>query len=77
MTAKETHGKKMPGILCSEAFERQPYDPESLLGSVIIEAVPAQVGALEPFVAHGLHGIPEDRLHRSDFYEHPGSESTQ
>jgi hypothetical protein len=29
------------------------------------------------FAAHGLHGMPEDRLHMSDFYEHARSESTQ
>jgi hypothetical protein len=45
--------------------------------SVTIEAVPAQVGFLESFAAHGLHGIPEDRLHMSDFYEHTRSESDQ
>jgi hypothetical protein len=30
--------------------------------------------SLESFAAHGLHGIPEDRLHMSDFYEHARSE---
>ena len=29
--------------------------------SVTLEAVPAQVGLLETFAAHGIHGIPEDR----------------
>jgi len=45
--------------------------------AVTIEAVPAQLGDLESFAAHGLHGIPEDRLHMSDFYEHARSESAQ
>ena len=31
------------------------------------KAVPAQVGNLESFTSHGLHGIPEDRLYLSDF----------
>jgi hypothetical protein len=45
--------------------------------SVALEAVPAQIGFLESFAAHGLHGIPEDRFHISDFYEHVRSESTR
>jgi hypothetical protein len=45
--------------------------------SITIEAVPAEVGDLESFAAHGFHGIPEDCLHMSDFYEHARSESAQ
>jgi hypothetical protein len=45
--------------------------------AVTIEAVPAQIGGLDAFATHGLHGIPEDRLHMSDFYEHARSESAQ
>src|SRR6266852_7737642 len=61
----------------------QPRHPAAVIhspecqASVTIEAVPAQVGFLELFAAHGLHGIPEDRLHMSDFHEHLRSESTQ
>src|SRR5258708_11625572 len=39
--------------------------------------MPPHLGALEWFAAHGLHGIREDRLHMSDFYEHARSESAQ
>src|ERR1700680_4869630 len=35
--------------------------PPECQASVTIEAVPAQLGGLESFAAHGLHGIPEDR----------------
>src|SRR6266850_947347 len=54
----------------------QPWEPAAVIhppecqASVTIEAVPAQLGNLEPFAGHGLHGISEDRLHLSDFYEH-------
>src|SRR2546428_3966381 len=46
-----------------------PHPPECQ-ASVTLEAVPAQVGFLESFAAHGLHRIPEDRLYLSDFYRH-------
>ena len=55
---------------------RQPWEPAAVLeppegqAPVTFEAVPAQFGVLEPFAAHGLHGIAEDRLHLSDFYQH-------
>jgi hypothetical protein len=55
---------------------RQPRKPAAVINSpecqasVTIESVPAQRGDLESFTAHGLHGIPEDRLHMSDLYEH-------
>jgi hypothetical protein len=52
-------------------------NPPECQASVTIEAVPAQLGDIETFAAHGLHGIPEDRLHMSDFYEHARSESAQ
>jgi len=54
----------------------QPREPTAVIhtpecqASVTIQAVPAQVGGLESFAANGLHGIPEDCLHVSDFYEH-------
>jgi hypothetical protein len=52
-------------------------DPPECQASVTIDAVPAQIGDLEWFAAHGLHGISEDRFHTSDFYEHARSESAQ
>src|SRR5579864_1966437 len=56
----------------------QPWKPAAVIqapecqASVTLEAVPAQVGSLQSFAAHGLHRIPEDRLHVSDFCEHAG-----
>src|SRR6266576_1185142 len=44
---------------------------------VTSEAVPAQIGALETFAAHGLDGIPEDRLNVSDLCEHARSQSAE
>src|SRR5579863_5864325 len=38
--------------------------------AVTFEAVPAQVGGLESFAGHGLHGIAEKRLDVADFREH-------
>ena len=55
---------------------REPREPAAVIdlpecqAPVTIEAVPAQLGGLEPFAAHGLHGIPEDRLYMSYFYSH-------
>jgi hypothetical protein len=56
----------------------QPREPAAVIiihppkcqAPVTLEAVPAQVGDLESLAAHGLHGIPEDRLYLSDFYQH-------
>src|SRR5229473_5334801 len=62
---------------CQPRHPAAVIHPPECQASVTLEAVPAQLGDLESFAAHGLHGIPEDRLHMSDFYEHPGSESTQ
>src|SRR5207244_725664 len=42
-----------------------------------LAARPTWRGDLESFAAHGLHGIPEDRLHVSDFYEHSRSDAQQ
>src|SRR5436309_9231376 len=39
--------------------------------------MPAQLGGLESFAAHGLHGIPEDRLYVSDFNRHGSFDSAQ
>src|SRR6186713_2175939 len=44
---------------------------------VPLKSVPAQVGELELFAAHGLDGISEDRLDMSDFCEHARSESAK
>src|SRR5215472_1096186 len=49
------------------------YPPERE-AAVTLDAVPAQLGGLKPFAAHGLHGIAEDCLHLSDFYPHARSE---
>ena len=43
-------------------------DPPERQPPVAFEPMPAQVGGRKPFAAHGLHGIPEDRLNMSDFY---------
>ncbi len=43
--------------------------------SVTVQAIPAQIGILETFPSHGLHGIPENCLHLSDFYGHARPES--
>ena len=45
-------------------------NPPECQASVTIQAVPAQMGDIDPCAAHGLHGIPEDRFHMSDFDEH-------
>jgi len=44
-------------------------------GPLVDRCVPAQLCDLKSFPAHELHGIPEDRLHISDFHEHARSES--
>jgi hypothetical protein len=55
---------------------RQPWEPAPVINPperktpVTFEAVPPQLGALESFAAHGLHGIPEDGLYMSDRYAH-------
>jgi hypothetical protein len=51
---------------------RQPWKPAPVIHPpqgktpVTVEAVPPDLGDLEPFAAHGLHGIPEDGLYVSD-----------
>jgi hypothetical protein len=51
----------------------QPREPTAVVHPpecqtpVTIDAVPAQRGGLERFAAHGLYGIAEDRLDKSDF----------
>src|SRR5450432_3937695 len=62
---------------CQPRHPAAVINPPECQASVTIEAVPAQVGLLESFANHGLHGIPEDRLHMSDFYKHARSEFTQ
>src|SRR5713226_4032469 len=61
---------------CQPRHSAAVINPPECQASVTIEAVPAQVGGFESFAAHGLHGIPEDRLHMSNFYEHARSESS-
>ena len=51
--------------------------PPKRQASVTLQAVPAQVGDLQSFPSHRLHGIPEDRLHTSDFNKHARSKSTR
>ena len=59
----------------------QPRKPAAVINpperqaSVAIEAVPAKVGDLPLFAAHGLHGIPEQRLYMSDCDRHVRSNS--
>ena len=61
----------------------QPREPAAVIdspecqASIALNAMPAQVGDLKSFAAHGLHGIPEDRLDMSDFYEHARSGSAR
>src|SRR5450432_494331 len=62
---------------CQPRHPAAVINPPECQASVTIEAVPAQVGLLESFANHGLHGIPEDRLHTSDFYKHARSELPQ
>src|SRR5579872_119763 len=56
----------------------EPWEPAAVLhapkcqASVTFEAVPAEVGGLKSFTGHGLDGIPENRLHLSDFCSHVG-----
>jgi hypothetical protein len=47
--------------------------PPECEASVAIDPVPPQVGDLESFAPHGLHGIPENCLHLSDFCQHANS----
>src|SRR6267142_6311929 len=62
---------------------RQPREPAAVVKPpecktpVTLEAVPSQLGDLESFAAHGLHGIPEDRLYMSDFYRHARPKTAQ
>ena len=63
---------------CAEPREPAAViNPPECQAPVAIEAVPAQIGDLESFAAHGLHGIPEDRLYVSDFHRHARSEPAQ
>src|SRR5712692_9454801 len=74
-TAVRSKQEQVGKLACSQP--RHPaavIHPPECQASVTIEAVPAQVGFLESFAAHGLHGIPEDCLHMSDFYRHARSE---
>jgi len=54
----------------------QPREPAAVVdlsecqASVPLDAVPPQLGGLEPFAAHRLHGIAEERFYMSDFDEH-------
>jgi hypothetical protein len=53
-----------PGEAAAIIFSSEGHAP------VTLDAMPTQVGGLQPLARHGLHGIAEDRLYVSDFYEH-------
>src|SRR5438309_7229427 len=50
-------------------------NPPERQASITGDAVPAKVRDIESFAGHGLNGIPEGRLHMSDFYRHVRSKS--
>src|SRR6185369_8284504 len=59
-----------------ELSGRQPWeaaaiaDPTEGETPVAVQTVPAQVGSLERFAAHGLHRVPEERLDLADLDGH-------
>jgi len=54
----------------------QPWETASIVSptegqaSVAVKTVPAQVGDLEKFTAHGLHWVPEERLYFTNLDRH-------
>jgi hypothetical protein len=72
-TALRTKPEQIGKLTCC-----QPREPASIIhppereASVTIEAVPSEIGDIESFAGHGLHGIPEQRPHMSNFYQHGG-----
>src|SRR6185503_2440326 len=45
-------------------------DPAEGQAPVAVKPVPSQVGDLEPFAAHGLHRVPEERLYFTNLDRH-------
>src|ERR1700757_1841445 len=59
---------------CAEPWESAAaVHPPKRQASVPIEPVPPQICGIESLAAHGLHRIPENPLHPSDFCEHARS----
>ncbi|HVQ14549.1 MAG TPA: hypothetical protein VMS40_13200 [Vicinamibacterales bacterium] len=54
----------------------QPREPAAIVSPtesqapVAIKAVPAEIGDLQRFAAHGLYGVPEERLNFTDLGSH-------
>src|SRR5438128_533393 len=70
-TAARSKQEQVGKLACYQPRELAAViNPPECQASVTIEAVPAQIGDLQSFAAHGLHGIAEDGLYLSDFHAH-------
>jgi hypothetical protein len=66
-TALRSKPEEVGKLACCEPWHSAAVlNPPECQASVALEAVPPQVGDLESFAGHGLHGIPEDCLYMSD-----------
>lgn len=57
-------------LLIATEILRAVIRPPECQAPVALQAMPAQVGGLEPFAGHRLHGISEYPLYLPDLYEH-------
>src|SRR5258708_3466676 len=71
VTAVRSKQQQVGKLACGEPREvAAVIHPPERQTPVTLQAVPTQRGNLKRFAAHGLHGIPEERLYMSDFYRH-------
>jgi hypothetical protein len=66
--SKENQLRKLAGSQPGETAAI--VNPAEGQAPVAIKTVPTQVGNLEKFTAHGLHGVPEERLYFTNLDRH-------